>query len=159
MGIWCYLHRIGVERLAEILRDPANLPYDELADANDFTVEKTWNAIEFLLVRLEERGDVPSIAPLTGGVEFGDNLAYGPARYLTADEVKLMATALSSISVESLGEVFDLEDLEANNVYPGIWKNGDRAWLLNYVCEHFLALVRCYSEAANAGDAMLLYFS
>lgn len=158
MGIWGYVRRVNSKQLAEFLKSPEILVYEERGDDTDCTVEKTWNAIEFLLIRLEESGRLRPVDPITGGTAFGGNLTYGPARYFLPEDVEYTAGELKKISAKMLDEVFDPEDMEANHVYPGHWLDQDRDWLFKYVLQYFMAMAKYYREAAQAGDAMLLYF-
>lgn len=159
MSMSGYFHRLSTFRLEELRSNPSEIEYGELADAKDSTVEKAWNAIEYLLDQLAARGSISAIAPVTGGKEIGTNLAFGPARYLTADEVGAIAKVLASISPEALREVFDPDAMHAANVYPPIWIANDRDWLFNYVWGRFQAMVDCFVAAGTVGEAMLVYLA
>src|SRR6266436_1436103 len=91
------LYRVSAGRLEELLAAPSRIkeelsPADNALDeGKECSVEKTWNAIEFMLDRLAELGRIPWIGPLTEGTETGVSLHYGPVWYRTPQEVRDIA--------------------------------------------------------------------
>jgi len=85
---------------------------------------------------------------------FGWDRGYGPARYLTAPQVKEIAAALAPISTETLRDRYDPATLEAMALYPhGDWAPPD---CLPAVLHAFMELQQFNTQAAVAGDGMLL---
>jgi len=70
-------------------------------------------------------------------IEESDN-GYGPARYSTAEEVATIASSLSRLSAEAIGD-------KCPN-------------LREYVVSHFRNLQRYYRDAADDGHAMIRYY-
>ena len=104
---------------------------------------------------------MPSDPPLgnvvLGGTELGDvDLGYGPARYLTPAEVREAAGALDAIFVDDLMSRFDYTAmLKAGAVYANTDAKEDEE--RDYIRFHYPRL-RCYfRDAADSGDAMLLW--
>src|ERR1700704_2331734 len=65
------------------------------------SLEKAWHGVHYLLcAEIEPTSTLPSQAVM-GGVEVGEDLGYGPARYFEADEVRAIAQALSSATLEA----------------------------------------------------------
>jgi hypothetical protein len=87
-----------------------------------------------------------------GGQEIGDNLGYGPARFLTPQQVREVAAALASISKVDLRGRFDLKAMMAANIYP-VRDSSE----LELAQDHFEPLSHYYAEAAASGNAMLLW--
>ncbi|MEH2094048.1 DUF1877 family protein [Nostoc sp.] len=81
---------------------------------------------------------------------------FGPARFLTPDEVQEVAKVLSKISKADLQTRFDPSALSVANVYPGIWKSGDDE--LEYLTYYYISLVKFFQEAAKCGDVVLFYY-
>ena len=103
MGMWGYLHRVPSGRLSELLASPAEIeaelyPTDNAERFPKYTVEKTWNAIEFILDRLAESDRIPWIGPLTEGEKTGISFHYGECWYRIPADVKQIADTLGALS-------------------------------------------------------------
>ncbi|MEK6239387.1 MAG: YfbM family protein, partial [Planctomycetales bacterium] len=156
--------RVSSSRLQELLADPARIQdelYPEHYPANleqrGCNVEKTWNAIEFILDRLAETDGIPEILPLTEGAETGCVLHYGPVWFRTASEVAEIASVLKTLSRDDFRKGFLPDLMSEHHVYPGDWDEEDQEWLFNYVWSHFENMVEFYQAAAEDGDAVLLH--
>ena len=53
-----------------------------------------------------------------GGIEIGDDVGDGPARYLTADQVRTVADALAEITPQDFGDRYDASALESLLIDP-----------------------------------------
>ena len=163
MGLWGYLHRVPAARLSELLASPAQIeadlyPADDVKRYPEYTVEKTWDAIQFVLDRLAEAGHIPWTVPLTEGEKTGIEFHYGDCWYRTPDEVKQIAEALSRISKEDFRKGYMPELMTEFNIYPGLWdRKEDVEWNFEYVWQWYEGLVRFYREAAAKGEGMLLH--
>lgn len=120
-------------------------------------VDKAWHGIHFLLTGDPWEGTLPLANAVLGGETLGDeDLGYGPARFLTPEEVVELAEALEGQPREKLAAGYDPAALEAAEIYPeGIWEPEALDYLLNYYDE----LVEFYRQAAARGDAVILYLS
>ena len=124
----------------------------------DLDIDKTWQAIHFLLTGDAWKGSHPLSNAVLGGVELGDeDVGYGPARYLSASEVAEIAAHLSGISKEALISRFDLNKFRKNGIYPDGWVGSDEE--KNYITGYYHKLVSFFQEAAKSGNAMLLYIN
>lgn len=121
-------------------------------------IDKAWHGLHFLLTGSgEPTNDIRSKA-IFGGKEIGDDVGYGPARLLTANEVKTIARALKSETSEKLRARYDPKRMDALGIYPGIWvRDGTEA--LHYLLENYAALVAFYEKSAAAGHAILIVLS
>lgn len=126
---------------------------------NYIDLDKAWHGIHYLLTGLAEGGPEPQSLAVFGGEEFGPEIGYGPARFLTGDQVRRVAEALAGITPESLAQRFDAEDMEAKQIYPDvIWvRDGEEA--LAYALENYRQLQIFYQEAAARGDAVIQWLS
>lgn len=122
-------------------------------------VDKAWHAIHFLLTGSTWEGDAPYALAVLGGTEIGEDVGYGPARYLLPAQVADIASALAGTSAQELGGRFDPDAMDAAEIYPQIWRDDDPADALGYVLENYKALVAFYQSAAARGDALLLYIN
>lgn len=94
---------------------------------------------------------------ILGGIELGDDLGYGPLRYLEVEEVKEIATALESVSVRDFTSRYKVKDINKFDIYPldGEWTEEDK----EYLVANFESLVEFYRITANQNEAMLLFIS
>ncbi|HLN65023.1 MAG TPA: YfbM family protein [Symbiobacteriaceae bacterium] len=131
---------------------------DDPEDPTGCYVDKAWHGIHFLLNGAAYTGDGPLFNVVLGGTEIGEDLGYGPARYLTADQVREAAAAFGAISDDELRQRYNPRAFEDADIYPNIWVDeGDEA--LDYVMEYLTQLRAFFLAAAQAGQAMLLYIS
>ncbi len=111
--------------LTGLIADPSRVEpliyTDGEEDENSIDVDKSWQGIHYLLTGDAWGGEPPLANVVLGGTEIGDDVGYGPARYLTADEVCAAAEALKDIPPDAFGRRYDASALAANNVYPGTW--------------------------------------
>lgn len=121
-------------------------------EENGLNLEKSWHVLHYLLTGKAEEAPPPLGNAILGGKEIGPDLGYGPARFLEPDQVREVASALSSITSEDLAKRFDLQAMIAANIYP---VRDESELPLAQDC--FQHLADYYSEAAAAGNAMLLY--
>ena len=119
-------------------------------------IDKSWQGIHFLLTGEPFGGKEPNSLAILGGVEIGEDLGYGPARYLDSAKVRLAAAALADISTADLRKRYIPADLEAAAIYPtGIWKK-EAEGAFEYLVPWYKSLQAFYGQAAKRGDAMLL---
>ena len=116
------------------------------------SLDKAWHGVHYLLCgEIEPGSAIPSQAVM-GGVEVGEDLGYGPARYFDADKVREIAHALSSANLEAeMIARFDPARMTSLGLYPGGWKAGDDHWLMN----EFRSLRKFYNDASAAKLAIV----
>lgn len=121
--------QLSSEELADLIANPSDVesfiyPDDEEREGN-IDVDKAWHGIHFLLTGDAWGGEPPLVNVVLGGTELGDDVGYGPARYLTADEVRAAAEALRDITPDVLRTRYIASDLSRNSIYPDIWGDPD----------------------------------
>ena len=190
MGMYASLHKISPAQLDRVRASPSLT--ERLLDPDDeefggdwwpegpiLELDKAWHVIHFLLTGDEWGGSAPLKDAIVGGTEIGPDLGTGPARFLTAEEVRAVSAALGRTSESDLRSRFDPAALDAAQIYPGMWKPAappkrglfgrakavapdksvetkELAEFLDFAMERFRALVTFYTAAAGNGDAMLL---
>ena len=120
------------------------------------SIEKAWHGLHFVLAGTKWEATAPPGNVVAGGCEIGEDLGYGPARYLTVDEVRDASTALAAIDDEEFRKRYNREALAEAEVYPGGWDDpSELDWLLDAVRD-----VRAYfKKAADLGHAMMIYMT
>jgi len=125
-------------------------------DTARFT-EKDWTAelavdgayrLGYLLCGELGRSATPLSRTISGGGDIGDDLGCGPAHFLTVDDVREVAAALSQISEDDLKTRLDSGAIDWELVSPG-----DLPGLLR----GFTPVRSYYEDAASRGNAMLLF--
>ena len=144
------LREIGAD-LRERTKDQ-QLPQEGLGE--QISLEKAWHGLHFLLCGSAEPLPGEFGQAVLGGVEIGEDLGYGPARYLEPDNVRRIANALDSITVEELKKRYDPVVMEEADIYPGGWTDLEN---LDWLMEAFHDLITYYKSVAERGNAILLY--
>jgi hypothetical protein len=154
--------RVSRDRLAALQADPSRVrPFlyeGKPPPGVHIDLDKAWHAIHFLMNGQTWEGTGPLFDAVLGGETLGqEDVGYGPARFLTPEEVKVTAQALNEVSASDLLEKFDAQELNDNNIYPGYWTGKEIDH--QYVRENFVRLVEFFRSAAQSDDALLLYIN
>jgi hypothetical protein len=165
MGIVACFSSIPPQELQRLQENPDEIEeflYPDDGDSeppNYLDLDKAWHGLHYLLTGESEGGPLPLAQAIIGGIEFGPEVGYGPARFLTADEVSAVAQALAPLTPDALTQRFNPKDMEDKQIYPEIiWvRDGDEA--LEYVLQSFPGLQKFYADAAARGDAVIAWFS
>jgi hypothetical protein len=162
MGMTASFASITLSELEELKMDATNASdlLFERVGLDDVTagvdIDKSWAAIHFMLTGSPWEGSEPERLPILGGTEIGADIGYGPARYLTPEQVLAAHGVLDSIPTIELKKRFMPAKLEAADVYPsGIWLDEGMDGF-EYI-EHWYEQLRLfYAAAAKRGNAVLL---
>lgn len=130
------------------------------SDERYFSLEKDWYALHFLLTGESNLGDTQASPPLCnvvmGGTPTQFEAGYGFVRYLTLEEVRDVADALSQISVEELKSRFNSTVFNAAEIYPNPSPGGWDEEEIESLFELYPKLVEFFQNAAKEGDIVLL---
>lgn len=159
MGIIVCFSAMPPHELARLLANPgevdAALYPDDGEPPHSLSLDKEWHGLHYLLTGEPEGGPLPLALTVVGGTEFGPDLAFGPARYLTPEQVAAVARSLAGLSRATLVQRFDPHDMQAKDIYPEtIWVRDGKV-ALDYVLQSFPALQEFYADAAARGDAVV----
>lgn len=177
MGMYASLVQISPSFLEQIKADPS-LAQDAWDEPVSLELDKAWHGLHFLLTGKAERHNASLSKAVMGGKrleevelpEFWDELSpeeqapyleeierdevyLGYNYYLTPEEVKEIAEALSKISKDELKANFNPSAMLLSHVYPEIWDR-DTSETLDYLVEFFEPLVIFYKDAATKGNAI-----
>ena len=115
------------------------------------SLEKSWHSLHYLLTGKAEEAPPPLGNAILGGMPIGDQMGYGPARFLTPEQVREVSLALNAVTMNDLFARFDIELMAASNIYAC---EGEEIEQMQY---YFANLTRYYNDAATKGNAILLY--
>jgi len=165
MGMVGCFAAVSPETLQRLRADPGSI--DEYLHPNDgedeppnyAEIDKAWHGIHYLLTGQSQGGLAPLALTVFGGEEFGPEIGYGSARFLTPAQVSDVSKALALLSSDTLRHRFDPKDMEGKDIYPEvIWvREGNEAF--DYLMENFEQLTVLYRDAAARGDGMLQWLS
>jgi len=131
--------------------------------SNVCDIDKSWDALSFLLTGFGPSELKKAEAPLSW-VIFGaqildenQDLGYGPAGYLTSDQVSDLNNALNRIPISQLKENYDPAKMNELGIYPNFWENNEDE--IDYLINHFIKLKEFYKISSLNGQAVITYLS
>jgi hypothetical protein len=128
-------------------------PIDESDDFLD--IDKSWHGIHFLLTGDVWEGEPPARDVILGGETLGEDVGYGPARFLSVEEVQKVHSYLSKLESNILKKNYKPEELEKNEIYPNGWGDEDYDYLAGYFDE----LKNFYKKASNENKMVIQYLN
>ncbi|MGG3800170.1 YfbM family protein [Metabacillus fastidiosus] len=161
MGMTASYFRISTELLEHIKLHPEQIEEiifeSEKLQEIECDIDKAWHGIYFLLTGEKNSEDFLNTSlgeVVLGGTAIGNDLGYGPLRYLEADEAAEIFHALKHITVDDFSERFNAEQLNEQDIYPMYdeWTEDDKDYLL----ENYEELFQYFKEAVNNKEAILL---
>ncbi len=156
-GMRLTLVMVAPEDLAHLARDEGALTKVvlETKPPAGMEMDKEWHGIHFLLTGSAWSTQGPYGQVILGGKEIGPDLGYGPARFLTAEQVKEIAERLRGVTEDQLRRRYDPVKMTEAEIYPQVWRREGEsalAWLL----QGYRQLVEFYDRAAGQGKAVVL---
>ena len=86
------------------------------------------------------------------------DLGYGPAHYLTPEQVADINSQISKITVQELKQRYDPAKMTELEVYPNIWEDeGEETF--EYLSDNFSMVQQLYSDATKNGQAIISIMS
>jgi uncharacterized protein DUF1877 len=153
MGMYVQLRAMKKNEVEEFLGGPVeNLVHGRAS--NSVSLEKAWHGLHYLLTGSATEGDMPLGFLLEGGEAIGDDLGYGPARFLDHEQAAELNEAIAAISDEQLWSRFDADAMTEEGVYPGIWDEPESDLREEYL--HYFHEVKKLVQKANADNLGLL---
>jgi hypothetical protein len=120
------------------------------------SLEKIWLALHHLLTGEFRLVPSPLSRAILGGTAFRADVGDGPARYIWAEEVREISTALASVTHEDLRRRYDPADLKAGWPLTPVDDEEDEESVFSELESYFQLLVAYYRIAAARGNAMLI---
>lgn len=157
------LLRVTKSELEDYLEDSSLLEgkiYDEAAHENLFDIDKSWDGIIFLLTGQSLANAQHNLVRVLFSGQIIDeeqDLGYGPAHYLTAEQVVELNNEISVITIADLKEKFNPQKMIELEVYPTIWDEGDDAF--DYVVDGFLTVQNVFANATKNGEAIITFLN
>jgi hypothetical protein len=117
-------------------------------------IEKSWQAIHFILNGDPWKGSGLIFNAVLGGKEVGEDMGYGPPRYLDPFKVVQTSTALDRITDEEFRQKARSANFSGKDIYVyGDQLSGED---LEELAEYFREIRSFFRAAANKGNGILL---
>lgn len=131
-------------------------PQEPEADKKEFSLNKDWHVLHYALNGTTEGGDAPLGFVVFGDKEFPEmeDVDYGPARYLSPEQVRQVSAALQNIEPKSLLSKLNYEDAKRKRIYLDHTLNDLGNW--THLPELFIELRKFYLDAAEHGNGMIM---
>lgn len=165
MGMIMYLLRISKQELESYIDKPDLFLENRVDDAYSMDIDKAWGGILYLLTGKafasgSPEDEVDSLNRIFFSAQFFDedmDVGYGPAHYLTPEQVAGIHRKITSLTEADLKARYDTEAMnEEEELYPSLdWNEED----FEYLYSHFQALQSFFATAASRGEAMITFLS
>ncbi|MEZ5373955.1 MAG: YfbM family protein [Microthrixaceae bacterium] len=145
------------ERVQQLDPDAMDDWLDRRDGGCSIDLDKAWHGLHFTLTgsAWDTSGSLGDL--VLGGDEFGEDLGYGPPRWLAAERVATLSAELDDLSVGDFAQRIDFTQLEAQAIYPPIWDRADeQADLTNLLVEAYGQIREEFRRAASAGDGFVV---
>ena len=165
MGMIMYLLRISKQELESYIDKPELFLENRVDDAYSMDIDKAWGGILYLLTGKafasgSPEDEVDSLNRIFFSAQFFDedmDVGYGPAHYLTPEQVAGIHRKIASLTESDLKARYDTEAMnEEEELYPSLdWNEED----FEYLYSHFQALQSFFATAASRGEAIVTFLS
>lgn len=167
MGMIGVLIRVSPEKLESFMEDSSRLEdliYGEDLYESDscLDLDKNWEGIHFILSgesMAEMKGEPNKLSRAFFSnqlVDGAQDLGYGPAHFLTEEQVKETFEELKEIDIAHLKENLKGSDLTQKGIYPSVWDEPEAiAWLI----DSFTDFKEFYAKADMHNQAIVTYVS
>lgn len=132
----------------------------EESDSDALSIEKSWQAIHFLLNADPWKCTAGPLGnAVLGGRDVGEDMGYGPARFLTPEEVSATATALEAIDTEQFANRVTQADFRSADIYVFSEENPKDPDIVAELVGYYGEIRSLFRDAASKQHGMLLYIS
>ena len=169
MGMIMNLFRVSKQEFDNFVAKPSL--FEEWAETfyeNDerlLDIDKAWSGILYLLTGKafasgSPEDEVDSLNRIFFSAQFFDedmDVGYGPAHYLTPEQVVGIHHKIASLTEADLKARYDTEAMnEEEELYPSLDWNEE---VFEYLYFHFQALQSFFATAASKGEAIVTYLN
>lgn len=130
---------------------------EEPDDRISFDVDKAWHAVHFTLTGEAWEAVGPFGDVVLGGEPFGEEVGYGPPRWLSPERAAAAARALAELAPDAFAARLDFHAMTEHDIYPQIWDRDPAAeQLVEYVVDAYKEIRDRFSEAVAAGQGFII---
>lgn len=159
------LLRVTKTELEDYLKDSTlleNKIYNDESDVEDSNlvdIDKSWDGIIFLLTGQNFDNSNHELTKILFSGQIIDeeqDLGYGPAQYLTPEQVKDLNEKISNITKEDLRKKYDAKKMIELEVYPNVWENEEE---VEYLIEYFETVQEVYATASKNNEGIITFIN
>jgi hypothetical protein len=157
MGMYCEVSaasRDYFDNLSSAASGFGGLGLAGTATTNSVSLEKAWHGLHYLLSGEVWEGTTP-LGFLLGGGEAVDDDEESGVRWFSPEETAEINKALKAVTDDALWSRFDAEEMENQQIYPGIWDE-DESDLKEEYLTYFHELKKVVASAAKAGQGLIV---
>lgn len=122
-----------------------------------FDVDKAWHAIHFTLTGDAWDTNGPLGNVVLGGEAFGEDVGYGPARWLAPEAVAAAARKLDELAPHQFATRLNFGAMAEQDIYPQIWDRDPAVdQLVEFVVGGYEEIRDRFAEAAAAGQGFII---
>lgn len=164
MSMIGFLLRATPAELEEYMNDSTlletKMAEEELDEEKLVDIDKAWDAIIYLLTG---EGYATSEHPLRNVIFSGQlvheeqEMGYGPAHYNTPEQVAELSALLDKINADELRAKYNPADMEEKDIYPSVWEDDEE--IVTYLLDNFESVRAIYADAAQNGEAVVMFIS
>lgn len=151
---------IAVENLllSQIINGDKDILEIDPAQCQTLNVDKSWQAIQYLLCNDVDGGEPPMgyVVPIRDENELDCEFDFD-AFYITAKQVKESSDYLNSLDDNTLMNMYDFELMEENKIYPFHGKENEAGIFYEYIYSYFSKIKNFFELTAEKGYAIIFY--
>ena len=160
-----YLLRISKQELESYIDKPELFLENRVDDAYSMDIDKAWGGILYLLTGKafasgSPEDEVDSLNRIFFSAQLFDedmDVGYGPAHYLTPEQVAGINRKIASLTEADLKSHYDPEAMnKEKKLYPSLDWNEK---IFDYLYFHFQALQSFFATAASKGEAIVTFLN
>ena len=153
MGMYCEVSVASADDVKDVDLDDY-MASPGTATATAVSLEKSWHGLHYLLTGEVWQGQGPLAFLLAGGKQVGDD-DDSPLRWFTPEETIEIDRALSAVTDDKLWSRFDADEMASQDIYPGIWDEGQEELREEYV-DYFHGLKEVVAAAVRQNQGLLV---
>jgi len=158
MGMIGAFAQLNNDQFSRVLSNPLLLEGFINDSKEKLDVDKSWEAIYYILTgsALAEDASHPLGRIIFSHQHFDDNqdMGYGPAHYLSPDDVKTLNQDLQAISAADVKSRYNGEEMDEKGIYPEVWSEEES---YEYLEQNFLDLKTFFQTASDKNNAIVSY--
>ncbi|WVU49666.1 YfbM family protein [Fusobacterium nucleatum] len=155
-NVW-KLYFIGKKELEKLLN--GNKDFDDIESVETLDIDKSWQAIQYLLGGdiCEIEGPLGYVVPMLVENAIDCDSEFG-VFYITTEQIKEAYDALFPLTKEDLLEKYNFSEMLEDEVYP-IVEDDDEKEFFDYIYSYLLEIKEFYKKNIEKELAILFYIS
>ncbi len=143
------LHAVNNDEIARLLTGDTDT-CEEFLLSNRTSLDKAWDGIRFVLMKMKTADESEEVSHDPFGDRCLDAIdaGYGPATYLTPEEVIATSSLINKISSEAFAELIDAKAMLAADIYP-IQQTETDTDVRDFLLPAFEIMKSFYADAAS----------